>query len=357
MDRHRFTEHAMPQRHTLLFVPLLLVLGGCRPSTPPANSATNTPGAKLQTRGGAGAAPSGTFKAALLTNGSLTDSGWNSLAGKALDQIKSEMGAQTSHQSAGPAEAEEALRGFARDGYRLIFAHGNEFGDAAKRVAGEYGDSSFVVSSGEVQAPNVASLKFDLGEASYLAGMLAAGLSKSGKAGQIGGESFPPVKQAFDLFEKGGKAVAPEFTSNITYLGNWSDASAAKEKALGMVRSGADVLFQNCDAAGEGVFQAAEESKDKGVAVIGSNADQNDLKPDVIAASAVIDIPRTFMTVAKDVQAGVFKGGVYREDLKSGNVYLAINPNFESKIPPVVRAKMKQAEDAIKSGKLKLVEK
>ena len=43
----------------------------------------------------------------------------------------------------------------------------------------------------EVQAPNVASLKFDLGEASYLAGMAAAGLSKSGKAGQIGGQPFP----------------------------------------------------------------------------------------------------------------------------------------------------------------------
>jgi len=344
-------------RRTFLALPLIALLTGCQPPPPPAaEPTTNTPGSNVPTQGGPGAGGE-TLRVALVTNGSLTDSGWNSLAGKALDQMKSELAAETSHQSADAAGAEEALRGFARDGYKVIFAHGNEFGDAAKRVAADYADSTFIVSSGEVEGPNVASLRFDLGEASYLAGMLAAGLSKSKKAGQIGGESFPPVKQAFDLFEKGGRAVDPKFTTNITYLGSWQDAPTAKEKALGMIRGGADVLFQNADAAGEGVFQAAEESKAKGVLVIGSNANQNDLKPEIIAASAVIDVPKTFMTVVKDVQAGSFKGGVYREDLKSGNIYLAINPAFESKVPEALRAKIRQAEEDIKSGKLKLVDK
>lgn len=340
----------MISRRSLLLVPLAAAVAGCAPPPPSGTSGANTPAPAPNTGGG-------DFKVALVTAGPLTDSGWNSLAGQGLDQIKSELGATTGHQSTTKAQAEEALRGFARDGFKVIFAHGSEFGDAAKRVAEENPETVFVVSSGEVEGPNVASLRFDLGEASYLAGMAAAGLSKSGKAGQIGGESFPPVVQAFELFEKGGKAINPQFTATTTYLGNWSDASAAKEKALGMIRDGADVLFQNADAAGDGVFQAAEETRDKTVLVIGSNANQNDLKPAVIPASAVLDVAKTFLSVARDVKEGRFKGGIYREDLKSGNVYLAISSAFESKIPEAVRAKIKEAEEQIKAGTLKLVDK
>jgi basic membrane protein A and related proteins len=333
----------MLSRRTLLALPFGFALAGCQE---PAGSPGNGPGG---TSGGAG------LKVGLLTTGALTDSGWNSLAGKALEQMKTELGAVTSHQSTGSAEAEEGLRGFARDGCRLVFAHGNEFSDAAKRVSEEFSSTVFVVSSGIVKGPNLASLRFDLGEASYLAGMAAAGLSRTGKAGQIGGVSIPPVKQAFELFEKGGQAINPAFTTTITYLGNWHDANAAKEKALAMIRNGADILFQNADAGGDGVFAAAEENQ--GVLVIGSNANQNDLKPDIIAASAVLDIPKTFMAVARDVQSGTFRGDVYLEDLKSGNVYLAINPRFEEKIPASVRKKIDQARQDILTGKLQLIQK
>jgi len=337
----------MLTRRALLLWPVTLALAGCAPPSPTPSGG----GASTSAPPPAAAGP----KVGLLTNGALTDSGWNSLAGQGLEQLEKELGASGSRQNAGPAQAEEALRGFGRDGCKLVFAHGAEFGDAAKRVAEEYPDTIFVVSSGEVQGANLASLRFDLGEASYLAGMAAAALSKTGKAGQIGGQDFPPVVQGFRLFEAGGKTVNPKFTTTITYLGNWHDANAAKEKALGMIRSGADVIFQNADAAGEGIFQAAAESKD--VLVIGSNANQNDLKPEIIAASAVLDVPKTFMSVARDVQSGTFKGGVYREDLKSGNVYLALNPAFETKLPAAVREKIDQARADILSGKLKLVSK
>ncbi len=343
----------MPNRRVFFALPAALLLAGCshgEPGRQPGAAAAKPPTAAAP----GGSSGSGTLKVGLLTAGSLTDSGWNSLAGKGLEQLHARLGAVTGNQSSGAAQAEEALRGFARDGCNLIFAHGHEFGDAAKRVAEEYPKTYFVVSSGEVQGANVASLKFDLGEAAYLAGMAAAGLSRTGKAGQIGGESFPAVKEAFALFEKGGKAVNPRFAATTTYLGNWNDANQAKEQALAIYRSGADVIFQNADAAGEGVFQAAAESKDRGAFVIGSNADQNELKPDLIAASAVIDVPRTFLTIAQAVQAGTFKGGTYQENLKSGNIYLAVNPRFEKRLPESVKKQIRLAETEIKSGKLKL---
>jgi basic membrane lipoprotein Med (substrate-binding protein (PBP1-ABC) superfamily) len=340
-------------------LPLAVLLAGCNPSNSPAGSGSggNAPATGSNASGPNGSATTSggkPFKVGLVTTGSLTDSGWNALAGKGLEQIKNELHAEVNNQSSSEAEAEDALRGFAREGYRLVFAHGGEYQDAAKRVAQENPDTIFVVSTGEVQGPNLASLRFDLGDAAYLAGMAAAALSKSGKAGQIGGQSFPPVKQAFELFEKGGKTIKPSFTTNTTYLGNWSDANAAKEKALGMIRDGADIIFQNADAAGQGVFDAAKSTKDKQVLVIGSNANQNDLMPDVIAASAVLDVPKAFLAIARDVQGGTFKGAVYKEDLKSGNVYLAINPAFKDKIPADVTKKIEQAEADLKSGKLTL---
>lgn len=334
----------MVTRRALLVLPVAAGLAGCRPPEPETGtSAGNGP-----------SAPASPFKVALLTQGALSDNGWNSLAGKALEQIASELGAETAHAAATTAQAEEQLRGFARDGFRLIYAHGNEFKDAARTVAAEHPDCVLVVSSGDVEGPNLASLAFKLGEAAYLAGMVAAGLSKTGRGGQIGGQSFPPVKEAFELFEQGARTVRPEFRAPITYVGNWSDANAAKELALGMIRDGADVLFQNCDAAGEGVFAAAEETTDRRVLVIGSNANQNDLKPRVIAASAVIDVPRAFVSIARQVKEGSFRGGIIREDLASGNVYLAVNPAFENEIPAEVRAKVRTAEEEIKSGKLRL---
>jgi basic membrane lipoprotein Med (substrate-binding protein (PBP1-ABC) superfamily) len=347
----------MINRRVFLAAPVAAALAGCGGNEPSGEaSAPPAPGpGAAPAAGSATTVPTGSsFKVGLLTAGALTDSGWNSLAGQGLAQMKRDLGAVPSHQTAQKSEAEEALRGFARDGVKLVFAHGSEFGDAAKRVAAEHEDTIFVVSSGEVEGKNLASLKFDLGEASYLAGMVAASLSKSGKAGQIGGEEFPPVRQAFELFEKGGKVVNPAFSAPITYLGSWTDANAGKEKALSMIRSGADVIFQNADAAGEGVFQAAEESADKGVLVIGSNANQNTVKPNLIPASAVLDVAKTFMSVAKEVVENKFKGGTYLQNLKSGNVYLAINPEFEGRVPVEVREKIKKAEEEIKNGKLKL---
>lgn len=333
-------------RRSLIGAGVLLTLVGC----------TSRPNADPSATPATGTEPSSgkSLFVGLITNGPLTDSGWNSLAGEGLKQIQDELRARGSHQSAGPEEGEEALRGFARDGANLIFAHGAEYGDAAEKVAADYPDTVFVVSSGEVEGKNLASLRFYLGEAAYLAGMVAASLSKSGKAGQIGGQSFPAVKEGFELFEKGGKAINPAFTTTITYLNSWSDAGAAKEQALAMMRNGADILFQNCDAAAEGMFDAAGSSEGRRVLVVGSNANQNDLHPELIPCSAVLDVAKMFRTVADEVSGGTFQGKVYREDLASGNVYLAINPRFESEIPESVREEIRKAEEAIKSGALDL---
>ena len=119
----------------------------------------------------------------------------------------------------------------------------------------------FITTSGNTVRPNVAPLRFMLEEATYLEGMLAASMSKTGKAGVVGGMEIPSVKSTIIAFEAGAKAVSPDFQVVTAYVGNWDDVGAAKEAALALIQQGADFLFHNADAAGLGVFQAAQEKQ------------------------------------------------------------------------------------------------
>ena len=128
-------------------------------------------------------------------------------------------------------------------------------------MAPDFPDTVFITTSGNTVRPNVAPLRFMLEEATYLEGMLAAAMSKTGKAGAVGGMEIPSVKSTIIAFEAGAKAVKPDFQVVTSYVGNWDDVGAAKEAALALVQQGADFLFHNADAAGLGVFQAAQEQQ------------------------------------------------------------------------------------------------
>ena len=75
--------------------------------------------------------------------------GWNAGAYEGLKAIEQELGAKVSHvQVQTPGEHEEHFRSYAEDGFQLVFGHGFEFQDAAKRVGREFPDTFFVTTSG-----------------------------------------------------------------------------------------------------------------------------------------------------------------------------------------------------------------
>ena len=290
------------------------------------------------------------FKVALLSPGPVSDAGWNALAYEGLLAIRDQLGAEIAQiQTKTPAEFEEGFRDFARRGYKLVFGHGFEFQDAAAAVAPDFPDTVFITTSGNTVRKNVAPLRFMLEEATYLEGMLAAGMSKTGKAGVVGGIEIPSVKSTVIAFDAGAKAVRPDFIIVTAYIGSWEDVGAAKEAALAQIQQGCDFLFHNADAAGLGVFRAAEEKK---VYAFGSNKNQNDVAPDVVIASAVADIPRAFLQVAREVKEGRFTGRIERMGMKDGVVSLVVNPRLEPKIPADLKARVTQTREAIIAGTL-----
>ena len=301
--------------------------------------------------GGGKGAVDGGFRVALLSPGPISDEGWNASGYEGLRRIETELGAKISHQETkSKGDMVEGYREYARLGYAAVIGHGGEYQDAAMEVAPEFPNTVFLVTAGrEAKAPNVAPLLLELEEASYVAGWLAAKMSKTGKLGCVGGMKIEPIERTFAGFAAGAKAARGDAETRSVYVGNWEDTAAAREATIALAGEGVDVLFHNADAAGLGVFQAARE---RGVWAIGSNKDQNALEPDVVLASAVADIPRVFVEVARSVKEKTFKADVLRFGMKDGGVSLVYNPKLLPKIPADVRAGADAVARDVRDGKI-----
>ena len=293
----------------------------------------------------------GRLRVGLITPGSIADAAWNAGAYQGLLQVRDSIGAQISHiEARTPAEQEEALRAYAAQGYDLIFAHGFELQGAAERVSAKYPKLAIVVTSGERAAGNVAPLIYRLEQASYLAGMVAGGVTRSNIIGFVGGIELPPIEAAYQGWVNGAKAVNPKVDARKIYLNSFDDAAAGREAALALIRAGADVFHHNADAAALGLFQAIRETP--GVYVIGANADQTEVAPDRVLGSAVIDLPHSFLLVAREVAAGTFKAEPKTFGLRSGVIRYQPNAALVSRIPAGIRSHVAAAADSIAAGTL-----
>ena len=92
------------------------------------------------------------LKVALLTPGAIYDQSWNAGAYQGLMRIRDSLGAQVSHiQTKTPAEFEDNFRQYGNQDYTIVFGHGFEYQDAAKRVAPEFPKTIYVTTSGTTQ--------------------------------------------------------------------------------------------------------------------------------------------------------------------------------------------------------------
>jgi basic membrane lipoprotein Med (substrate-binding protein (PBP1-ABC) superfamily) len=287
----------------------------------------------------------------LITPGSIADAAWNSGAYQGLQLIRDSLGVSISHVEARtPSDQDEALRTYAAQGYDLVFAHGFEFQDPAERVSAEYPKTIFIVTSGRRAKGNVAPLIFKLEEASYLAGMVAGGLTRTNILGFVGGIKLPPIEAAYQGWVNGARSVNPKVQTRKIYLNSFDDAAAGREAALALIRVGADMFHHNADAAGLGVFQAAKETD--GIYVFGANDDQVRLAPERVLGSAVIDLPRAFLMVATQVKSGTFRPRVEAFGLSSGVIRYIPNPALETMVSKTLRSRLQAAADSIAAGTL-----
>jgi basic membrane lipoprotein Med (substrate-binding protein (PBP1-ABC) superfamily) len=244
-------------------------------------------------------------------------------------------------------DLERVMREVADSGkYNLIIgdAFGNE--EAVRRVAADYPEIAFVFGSGLGPAePNFSVFDNWIQEPAYLLGMLAGGLTKTGTVGVVGGYPVTEVNRLINAFIAGARESNPNVKVLVSFINSWFDPAAAKEAALALVDSGADVLY----AERQGVIEAAVE---RDVWAFGNMVDQNELAPEKVVSSAVWNLTPTVEYLVTQIESGSYTA----QDLKDfsmfakGGASLAPFHNIESKLPAALVAAVKAKEDAIKAG-------
>ncbi len=288
------------------------------------------------------------FKAAMVLPGIITDKAWNQAGYTGLEGIKSKLGAETAYvEKVGQADQAEALSDFARRGFNLVYAHGGQFDAAAKQVAAQFPKTFFVVVNGSATAPNVASLRLDNLQVSYLCGILAASVTKTGKLAYIAGQEFLATQEELRGFTLGAKSVKPAIEVKHTFTGDWNDAAKAKEAVDALVSAGADVVYPWLDNAAPTALQTAEE---KGAYTIGNTVDQYDITPKSILTSAVKRIDLAIGKLADLSSKNTLKGQLYSLGLEEPEIlYLG---KYGSAVPKALQDKVKTTEDAILAKKI-----
>jgi len=245
------------------------------------------------------------------------------------------------------ADYERVMRQYAEGGNTLVVGESFAVEAAARKVAKDYPKVSFLMgSSGKPQEPNFSVFDNYIQEPAYLTGMIAGGVSKSGKIGMVGGYPIPEVNRLMNAFIAGVREVNPKAEFSISFINSWFDPPKAKEAAFAMIDKGADVLY----AERFGVSDAAKERK---VLAIGNVINTQDKYPDTVVASALWNMEPTIDLALKNVKAGSFKAEDYGKYsmMKVKGAELAPLGSFEKKVPADLVAKVKAREAEILSGK------
>jgi basic membrane protein A len=198
-------------------------------------------------------------------------------------------------------------------------------------------------------------LVFEEDKAGYLAGALAASVSKSGTIGAVcGTDVVPPVWRYGEGYKAGAKSVKPDINVQVVYHSDvgfdktFSDPEWGNTTGLAMIDKGADVLFGCGGKTGNGALQAAAN---KGAYAIGVDTDQYLTLPEaqkaMISSAEKLITPGVFGLI-KSAQDGSFKGGN-----NVGPVGLAPFHDLDSQVPADVKAKLQEVDKGLKDGSIK----
>jgi basic membrane protein A and related proteins len=267
------------------------------------------------------------------------DGSFNDSAARGYDTANEQLGIADAGNEQVPAadgsDRADKLSLLCEDGYNPVIAVGFLFADPLTDVAAECPDTSFGIVDATVDAPNVSGLVFAEHQGSFLVGAAAALKSESGHIGFIGGLQGSGLIERFQAgYEAGAKAVNPDITIDVKYLGTtvdaFNDPAAAKTSTEAMIEAGADVVYHAAGQSGLGMFDAVLEANDQGTAVwaIGVDSDQgseanagvpNDVKP-YILTSMIKRVDVAVFETIRDVNDGTFKGGPRVFDLEANGV-------------------------------------
>jgi basic membrane protein A len=321
--------------------------------------------------GGAGAK----LKIGLVTDtGGVNDKSFNQSAWAGVQKAAKEFGFDSKFiESRQPTDYEKNIDQFATEKYDVIVTVGFLMGDATAAKALQYPNIKFAIIDNayfptkgakvcddtkkdcydDGGLKNVTSLMFQEDEVGFLAGVLAAGVSKSGTVCTVAGMEIPPVQKFVTGYESGAKWMRSDAKALHVYIPSFVDPAKGKEVGNSMISQGCDVVFGAGGNTGNGGLLAAKE---KGLPAIGVDVDQYNTYPEVkdaLVSSATKNVDVAVYEYLKAVNAKTSKPGVAMANIKNAGIGLAPFHDWDSKVPDAVKAKIKEATDALKNGSIK----
>jgi basic membrane protein A len=282
------------------------------------------------------------------------DYGWNEQGYNAAKSAASANGAKfQAITNIGYDKTDVILKQLINAGANFIVAHASGYDTIAARLAKQYKvpmityDVPTNLTKGYVSYVTTSSQ-----EGSYLAGILAAKMTKTHKVGIV-------ISAADDNWYKMSGGFAAGFrsvdkTSKIVFATvsptGYDDAAGGKRVASSVIAQGADVLFTMGDNASFGYLQAIESAKvGHKVWMIGDIGDMTPIdKNHVFLSSVLWDFKGTYNQAIKDINGGTYGTHGYDLNLKNGGIAL-LKTKY---IPGAAWAQIQKARAQILAGKI-----
>jgi basic membrane protein A len=200
---------------------------------------------------------------------------------------------------------------------------------------------------------NIGSFFAYIDECEYLAGIVAAHASKTGKLGFVGAKPIPTVLRDINAFTLGARLVNPKITTHVAFTGDWSMPVKEAEAANSLLDQGVDVLTGHVDSPKIIIETAAR----RGQMAIGYHGDQAAVAPTAYLTGAEWNWGAFYQRCVADFAAGRTIPNFVRGGLKDGMVQLS---SFGPKVSEAarrqvaeVKARMFSTPFAIFKGPLK----
>jgi basic membrane protein A len=316
-------------------------------------------------------APAWAFKACQVTDiGGVDDKGFNQTAWKGVQDAQTQLGVEGKLlESKAETDYVPNINSFVAEKCDMIITVGFLLGDATKAAAEANPNIEFSIVdfAYDPTIPNVLGQVYNTDEAAFLAGYLAAGVSKSGVVGTFGGINIPPVTIFMDGFVRGVDYYNKQKGKSVKVLGwdpakkeglftnNFDSLDDGKTFAKNLNDEGADIVMPVAGPVGQGSAALASELGADKLKIIGVDVDQYNTDPDhkgVFLTSVLKNMDSTTVAAIKQGVDKTFKGGVIVGSLASGGVGLAPYHDLDSAVPADLKAEIEKIAAGIKDGSI-----
>jgi simple sugar transport system substrate-binding protein len=296
------------------------------------------------------------LKVAFVYVGPVGDAGWTYAHEQGRLAMQKALGAKikSSYVDNVPegADAERVIRKLAADGNKLIFTTSFGFMNPTEKVAKAFPNVVFEHATGFKTSKNMGVYETRQYEGTYLQGIIAAKMSKTGTLGFVGSFPVPEVIRNINAYTLGAQSVNPNIKTKVIWVNSWYDPAKERQAAETLIAQGADVLTQNTDS--PATLQVAQE---KGKYAFGWDSDMSRFAPKAHLTASTNNWGDFYTRTAQAVMAGTWKTGAVHGGLQEGMVKMsplnaAVTADaaklFEEKRAAIIGGKMKPFQGPLK---------